>query len=195
MFNMMFKEAYKRTMGAEGGYANNPADKGKETYCGISRRFHPGWSGWNVIDDKKLIKPIRNNTIFSELSDLVEKFYFYSYWRIIGGDSITDRDLAHGMFDTAVNMGTSTAVKFLQRTLNILNNKQRYWPDLTVDGVIGPKTIKCLDTANIMSKSTLVNTTFTIIRGSKYIDILEKHEDQEVFAASWLSRLWVVSGV
>jgi len=181
-------------MGAEGGYANNPADKGKETYCGISRRFHPTWSGWNVIDDKKLLNPIKNNTIFSELADLVEKFYFYNYWRAIGGDSITDRDLAQEMFDTAVNMGVQTAVKFLQRTLNILNNKQGYWPDLVVDGAIGPKTIKCLDTANIMSKSTLVNTTFTVIRGSRYIEILEKHPDQEVFAVSWLSRLWVVSG-
>ncbi len=37
----------------EGGYANHPADKGGETYRGISRKANPNWEGWKYIDDVK----------------------------------------------------------------------------------------------------------------------------------------------
>ena len=45
-----FNKAYKATMGHEGGYVDDPADKGGETYKGIARRYNPGWGGWKQID-------------------------------------------------------------------------------------------------------------------------------------------------
>lgn len=40
-------------LGHEGGYANHPADKGGETYRGISRKANPDWVGWKYIDEVK----------------------------------------------------------------------------------------------------------------------------------------------
>lgn len=34
----------------EGGYVNDPDDQGGETYCGIARKHHPGWPGWQTVD-------------------------------------------------------------------------------------------------------------------------------------------------
>ena len=35
----------------EGGYANNSADTGGETYAGIARNYWPKWQGWKYIDN------------------------------------------------------------------------------------------------------------------------------------------------
>ncbi len=187
-----FVSAYNTVMKHEGGYADNPDDTGIETYCGISRRFHPDWSGWKHIDSAKVRHGrIKNNTIFEILSDDVMDFYRLNYWEKIKGDFITDTRLTLDIFDTAVNCGTETAGKFLQRALNILNNRQRFWEDLKVDGMIGSQTTRILDRANFMGKASLLHTAFTIIRGAHYIKIMERHESQEQFAAAWLNRLWI----
>ena len=41
-----FRLAYKKIEAAEGGYVNDPDDKGGETYKGISRKANPDWNGW-----------------------------------------------------------------------------------------------------------------------------------------------------
>ena len=52
----IFNLAYKKLEVAEGGYVNDPDDKGGETYKGISRKANPNWAGWISIDQiKKLI--------------------------------------------------------------------------------------------------------------------------------------------
>lgn len=187
-----FEAAYQVVMKHEGGYANNPDDTGGETYCGISRRFHPDWAGWKHIDSIKVRSgEIKNNTIFGVLSEYVKKFYKINYWDKIYCDVITDFTLAADMFDTAVNCGTAAAGKFLQRTLNVLNNRQHYWDDIKVDGVIGARTIQTLQSAYLAGKASLVHTTYTVIRGAYYIDIMERRESQEQFAVAWLSRLWI----
>src|ERR1035441_4044145 len=48
-----FNAAHQQVMGNEGGYANNPADAGGETYKGIARKFWPQWCGWKYVDGVK----------------------------------------------------------------------------------------------------------------------------------------------
>ena len=50
---MSFETAYKQTKKFEGGYVNDPVDRGGETFRGISRNNHPGWPGWPFIDGAK----------------------------------------------------------------------------------------------------------------------------------------------
>ena len=50
---MSFDNAFAHTQTNEGGYANNKADLGGETYAGISRKYHPKWSGWAIVDELK----------------------------------------------------------------------------------------------------------------------------------------------
>ena len=46
----IFNSAFQITMGNEGGYANNPADSGGETYKGIAKNYWPNWEGWTAVD-------------------------------------------------------------------------------------------------------------------------------------------------
>ena len=134
-----FDEAFDITMGHEGGYVNDPNDAGGETYRGISRRYHPTWSGWNVIDDTK--PHIDHN----ELDPYVREFYEAHYWDRLRLDEFDDQEIAEEMFDTAVNMGVGRAGRFLQESLNYLNRNESLFYDLVVDGKIGPATLAALN--------------------------------------------------
>lgn len=48
-----FKIALDKVLSREGGYINDPDDKGGETYKGISRKYNPDWKGWRIIDNTK----------------------------------------------------------------------------------------------------------------------------------------------
>ena len=64
-----FLDIYRIVMEYEGGYVNHPNDPGGETYKGISRRAHPNWKGWQLIDQKKPVP-----------EQLVQEFYYNNYW-------------------------------------------------------------------------------------------------------------------
>src|SRR6478736_3168268 len=48
-----FQKAYSHLIENEGGWNNDPTDKGKETYMGISRKHNPDWFGWQYVDEVK----------------------------------------------------------------------------------------------------------------------------------------------
>ena len=45
-----FNIAFNKVVFHEGGYVNDPEDRGGETYMGISRRAHPSSNIWYHID-------------------------------------------------------------------------------------------------------------------------------------------------
>jgi lysozyme family protein len=50
---VFFSHIVNDTLKHEGGYANHPADKGGETYRGITRKHNSEWEGWRYIDEVK----------------------------------------------------------------------------------------------------------------------------------------------
>jgi lysozyme family protein len=84
---MPFEDVYKKTEKFEGGYADDPLDKGGETFRGISRRSHPGWEGWPLIDAAKAKVGRTAKAIDGyfekdqEMAAMVERFYRATYWR------------------------------------------------------------------------------------------------------------------
>ena len=59
-----FRESFNKVILAEGGYVNDPDDKGGETYLGISRVNHPYSTMWDIIDAIKNPIYISNLVIF-----------------------------------------------------------------------------------------------------------------------------------
>lgn len=115
-----FMIAYKRTAVYEGGYANDPADRGGETWKGIARKMHPNWAGWVIIDtyrDHPQFPSILKRVDVLEWA--VHKFYHDSFWMVIKGDKITNQLVANDIYDDAVNTGVSSAIKKAQRVFNL----------------------------------------------------------------------------
>jgi len=134
-----FNLAISTVLEHEGGYANDPLDRGGETYRGIARRFHPRWEGWAVIDAAKQF-PGFPGTLDADghLKSLVVQFYRDKFWRYEG---ITSQRVAVKVFDAAVNMGSPNAHRILQRALRQLGYK------LKVDGQMGPRTLRATNEA------------------------------------------------
>lgn len=134
-----FQKAYAKVKKFEGGYANNPNDRGGETYAGIARVHFPKWKGWEIIDkykqsehsSKELNKVLQGN---EQLDVMVEYFYKVNFWNAIKGDEITNQLVADNIMDFAVNSGVGRASKYAQRIVGV-----------TEDGEIGAKTIKAIN--------------------------------------------------
>ncbi|WP_223824043.1 glycosyl hydrolase 108 family protein [Candidatus Enterovibrio escicola] len=92
----------------------------------------------------------RNNGYTGPMSELTQsitcKIYTKQYISAPRFDDIhaVSSVLCEEVIDTGINMGQSTAAKFLQRWLNVYNNQQTLYPDLVVDGHIGIATVSSL---------------------------------------------------
>ena len=118
--------AYNKVIKVEGGYVNDPDDAGGETYMGISRKFNPNAKFWKIIDEIKSInKNITNkemNTILKKNNSIIgeiKNIYKNKYWDKLYLDNLNSQKIAEELFDTAVNMGVSVAIKILQNSLRV----------------------------------------------------------------------------
>lgn len=162
----------------EGGWADNPADKGGETIFGIARRFHGAWPGWSVVDGAKSSPSFPANVNSDQgLRALARDFYRTNFWDAIHGDELPWRASAV-LFDMAINSDVKPAVRQFQVALNLCG------AGLTVDGVIGPKTVKAA-----WDKGKEAVEEFLTARFIFYVDIMLKTPSQRVWARNWVRRL------
>ena len=158
---------------AEGGYTFDPNDRGGETMLGISRKYHPDWPGWGVVDMHKATPSFPANVnADSGLLQSAKDFYRLHFWQACHCDELPTA-LAISVFDAAVNQGEGTAKRMLQIALNV-----------TVDGIVGDQTI----TAAFKSGPNIVRR-FMAQRMARYMRLVMKDPTQEVFVENWSNRL------
>jgi lysozyme family protein len=174
-----FKIAEAQTGRFEGGYANNPADRGGETYAGIARKFWPNWKGWLIIDEIKS-KHGKTSSIINKfaktdqnLHKMISQFYKANFWDVNKLDLFTDQQVANSVYDFGVNAGTKKASKTLQQLFGLLQ-----------DGIIGKDTLKAVNNPN--PGATL--NGYNELRKAYYLK-LAQNPTQHQFLKSWLSRL------
>jgi len=154
----------------EGGYVNDPDDRGGETYRGISRRHHPHWIGWKYLDSRNTVK----GEIYEDLEEIVELFYFGNYYTRIAGKELINIHplLALHVFDFAVNAGVSKAVRMLQKIASV-----------DQDGIIGPITLAGLKRDPEMMYIKFYSSRIIFYREIATIDNNRK------FLSGWLRRI------
>ncbi len=188
-----FEKAFNKIKKLEAGYVFDKDDKGGETYEGIARNYHPDWEGWGIIDqlknEKKFPESLKSN---KELNAAVKSFYKDKFWDVLELDNYPDI-IALELFEEAVNCGIKRAVRFMQNTANILNNNQKYYPDIRVDGVLGKKTkeafAKCIKRHD---KQTVFNV-LNIFQGAFYLELMIKNPVYEKYIG-WFKRVEVDNG-
>ena len=120
----VFEKAFAKTVAAEGGYVNNPNDRGGETYMGITRKNYPKLKMWATIDKLKNILSKRDlNSKLSKDEDIqkeVKEVYKKNYWTPLKLDLINSQRVANEFFDISVNCGTKAAIKSMQRTAGLV---------------------------------------------------------------------------
>ena len=164
----------------EGGYVDHKSDRGGPTNYGITRAVarENGYQG----DMRALPKP------------LAVRIYESRYWNSIRLDSIApiSATLAEYLFDFGVHSGPGRAAQELQRTLNVLNNRGKLFPDMRVDGVVGPATLNALTDYRKLRGGAGVHVLAESINGVRIAfcrGIAERDERQEDFVYGWFRRI------
>lgn len=100
----LFKKALSFVLKWEGGYVNNPNDKGGATNKGITQGTYNSW----LISQGKQRKDVK---FISQ--EEVEEIYYTRYWLAAKCDNMS-KIFAVISFDTAVNMGVGRVQEFLR---------------------------------------------------------------------------------
>lgn len=118
-----FLTAYRLGHKNEGDYANDPLDRGGETWRGIARKMHPTWPGWAIVDQFKKGKTVKqiNATLktITRLQEMVLEFYKVKFWDVFRGDEIKYQFIANELYDAAINTGHVPAIKMLQNSYGL----------------------------------------------------------------------------
>jgi lysozyme family protein len=161
---------------AEGGYVNDPADRGGETNWGITIAVARanGWQG----------------AMRSMPRAFAEQVYRKRYIDGPGFAAILplSEDVGAEVIDTGVNMGPAVAGRFLQRVLNAMNRQGRDWADISTDGAVGPATIAALRKALAIRGERIILTGLNALQGARYIELAEGRAANEQFLNGWLSN-------
>lgn len=173
----LFDDCFRELVLIEGGYANDPADKGGETMYGITlavARAH-GYAGPMASLDLAQARTI----------------YKRAYWDTLRLDDVASLapSIAQELFDTGVNMGIGIAGRFLQTALNALNRQGTDYPDLDVDGRIGPASIRALAAflkVRGQAGRTVLLRALNSLQGARYLQIAANDPTQQAFLFGWL---------
>jgi lysozyme family protein len=187
-----YEEASITLSGYEGGYVNDPDDYGKETYRGVSRRYHPTWVGWEVIDEIKDAGAGFEARLDTDkkLQRLVKEFYKVKFWDRFWGDQCPSQAVATELLDIAANLGAGRAIGFLQKSLNALNRDGRLWTNLVVDRRFGTRTQVALKECLVRDEEYLL-IMLNVEQGSHYIHQVKKRSRQNRFLRGWLGRVTI----
>ena len=155
----------------EGGFQAIPEDPGNfnsrgelvGTNFGISARFYEDFIGRtpSKIDMKSITKVE------------AESIYLQFFWNKNLGNKIKSQSVANTVIDHQVNSGRG--IRLSQQVLN-----DRFGKSLAVDGIMGPNTLKALNSVN----SEIFVDQYNLARRQYYISI-----DNPTFINGWLIRL------
>lgn len=129
-----FETAMDFVLANEGGYVNDPSDRGGETRYGISKRSYPSLDIQNLTRDQAI------------------GIYKRDYWRY---DQIRDQAVATKLFDMAVLTSPKRAVQLFQSSICACGHI------MPVDGLWGPRTIAA---ANAIPPKELLETFITEVK-------------------------------
>jgi lysozyme family protein len=167
----------------EGGYSNDPSDSGGETCWGIT------------------VAVARANGYAGAMKDMPQQVAYDIYYKqyVVAPNfdkiAVLSEAIAAELVDTGVNMGVGVASKFLQQSLNALNDSGTQYPDLVVDGAIGKGSISALQ-AFLAKRGTegqvILNRALNALQGARYISIAETSPKNERFVYGWLKNRVVI---
>lgn len=168
---------------AEGGYVDNPNDRGGATKYGITIATLRAWRGVPVTKQDVM------NLTASEACDI----YYKRYVKDPGFDKVFEVDplVGYELVDAGVLSGPTAPARWLQRALNVFNNKGALYPEVTVDGALGPKTVAAYKQylkARGVNASQVMHRALNCLQGEFMISISENRVANETFTYGWLAN-------
>jgi lysozyme family protein len=170
-----FEQVLTFSLRWEGGFSEDPADRGGRTMKGVTEGVFHAW----LADQGLPLRPVRDITDAE-----VHAIYRTNYWLSARcADIPPPADLCQ--FDAAVNHGPGGAARLLQRAINRCFQDMNVQTQLKEDGSVGPVTlreVKRIDADRLAA-------AYLAERRALYQRIVEKKPDQQHFLKGWLNRV------
>lgn len=161
----------------EGGYVDHPSDPGGATNMGITVAVARA-NGFN--GDMRVLP---RSTAYA--------IYFTRY--VVGPnfDDVyaVDPKVGEELIDSGVNAGTKRAAQWFQDALNGLNEREKAYPDINVDGDIGPGTLKAFRAFRARRGKTatlIMLRALDAYQGYHYLSLAKDNSKFEDFLNGWL---------
>ena len=148
----------------EGGYVNDPADRGGATHMGITAGTLGRWRGLGRAATPEEVKALTESE--------ARAIYAQQYVVGPGFDNLPDW-LMPILVDDGVLSGPKTAITTLQGVLNVPQ-----------DGVLGPKTLRAVATQD---RAALLRA-LVAARAVRFARIVERNPSQAKFLVGWITR-------
>lgn len=188
-----FLRAVERTVRIEGGFVDNPADRGGPTNLGVTLRTLDRWYR------SELGRPATLEDLKNLNHEGARQLYCDLYWndRVLPCQDIAEwwEPMGAECFDSAVLHGPKVSAMFLQRGLNIINLNEKAWPDLETDGWAGPATLEAMRAVdNLTRGKDRLMLAVNVYQGRYITDIAENDPTQEAFVGGWLLHRVQIQG-
>lgn len=167
------------TAASEGGYANHAADRGGETNYGITKA---------VARENGYAGPMRDMTAAQAKAIRKAKYYVKPGIYLLAPLS---EAVASEVYDSGILHGTGTSVIWFQRVLNALNRGGKDYADVSVDGGIGPQSVKAFTAYRkrngVLAEPRMLKA-LNALQGAYLVTITEHREANETFLNGWLDN-------
>ena len=163
-----FNPAFDYVLAEEGGWqiTNHASDKGGMTFAGVSRRFNPDWTGWNLIDQGA-------SEADTDLQARVRWLYRENYWNPLSLDKVEQDGIALDAFSCAILSGPTTASILAQIACGA-----------KPDGRIGPVTLAAINDMDL----EVWDLRFCMARIIRYRKIVTQDKSQRKYFLGWVNR-------
>lgn len=189
-----YARAFEHLLGIEGGFVDDPVDRGGATKYGISLRFlkaagdldddGDGFRDFDLDFDGDIDGlDVRKLTVGD-----ARFLYLKHFWQELDCES-WPAPIGEMLFDQGVNGGNHAARKLLQQALNICLARTGH-SILTVDGKLGARTRAGMDKVLAcprLGMGALVEAFREAVR-DRYRAIVRRRPSQKRFLRGWLAR-------
>lgn len=153
----------------EGGYVNDPIDKGGATNMGVTIAT---WRNVGYDKDGDRDIDVDDLKLLSK-DDVLSRVLKPHYWDKWKADQIKSQSVANILVDWVWGSGAN-GIKIPQKLLG-----------LTVDGIVGPKTLAAVNSSDSLALFNAIKAE----REAFLYRIVERNPTQKRFIKGWLNRL------
>ncbi len=193
-YSERYAEAFRKLLGIEGGFVDDPADRGGATKYGISLRFLKaagdidedldGYADFDLDFDGDIDGRDIRKLSLGDARYLYLKFF----WEELECESFPE-PIGEMLFDQGVNGGNHAARKLLQQAINLCLGRAGVSP-IGVDGGVGKETRRGLQKVlghSLLGISAIVDAYRQVVK-ERYKEIVRRNPSQARFLNGWLNR-------